>query len=161
MSDSLWLRTVVCSLYRCSLPASSVQRVLQAKILEWVAISFSRASTQSRDQTNVSLKSHALQADTLPLSHLGKSRRILSQTKYGYKQKPETVWKANSITIKPEAVNHIAEQFSCSLTLLLSAQAPLTNKVFCFVSTRVSLDNSFLSVTQQPTLGPWKESPFW
>ena len=148
-------------MYSCSQPASSVQRVFQARILEWAAISFSRGSTQPRDQIRVSFKSHAFQADSLPLSHLGKPGRILSQTKYGYKQKPETIWKANSITIKPETVNHAAEQFSCSLTLLLSAQAPLTNKVFSFASTRVSLDNSFLSVTQQPTLGPWKESPFW
>ena len=33
-----------------------------------------------------------------------------------------------------------------SLTLLLSAQAPLPNKVSCFASTCVSLDNSYLSV---------------
>ena len=33
---------------------SSVHRILQARLLEWVAISFSRASSQSRDQTQVS-----------------------------------------------------------------------------------------------------------
>ena len=38
----------------CSLPGSSVHGVLQARILEWVAISFSRGSSQSRDQTQVS-----------------------------------------------------------------------------------------------------------
>ena len=69
-------------MYSCSQPASSVQRVLQARILEWVAISFSRGSTQPRDQIRVSFKSHAFQADSLPLSHLGKPGRILSQTKY-------------------------------------------------------------------------------
>ena len=35
-------------------PGSSVPRVLQARILEWVAIPFSRASSQPRDQTQVS-----------------------------------------------------------------------------------------------------------
>ena len=35
---------------------------------------------------------------------------------------------------------------------------PLSNKVFCFVSTCVSLDSSFPSVRQEPTLGPWKVS---
>ena len=34
-----------------SLPGSSVHRVLQARILEWVAISFSREYSQSKDRT--------------------------------------------------------------------------------------------------------------
>ena len=38
----------------CSPPGSSVHGILQARILEWVAISFSRASSPSRDQTWVS-----------------------------------------------------------------------------------------------------------
>ena len=36
----------------CSL--SSVRGILQARILDWVAISFSRDSAQPRDQTHVS-----------------------------------------------------------------------------------------------------------
>ena len=35
----------------CSLPASSVHGILQARILEWVAISFSRGSSRPRDRT--------------------------------------------------------------------------------------------------------------
>ena len=38
----------------CSLPVSSVHEISQARILEWVAISFSRESSQSRDRTHVS-----------------------------------------------------------------------------------------------------------
>ena len=38
----------------CSPPGSSVHGILQAKIFEWVAISFSRGSSQFRDQTPVS-----------------------------------------------------------------------------------------------------------
>ena len=34
-------------------PGSSVHGILQARILEWVAISFSRGSSQPRDQTQV------------------------------------------------------------------------------------------------------------
>ena len=41
-----------------SLPGSSVHRVFQAQILEWVAISYSRASSQPRDQTRVSCISY-------------------------------------------------------------------------------------------------------
>ena len=33
----------------CSLPGSSVRGILQARILEWVAIPFSRASPRPRD----------------------------------------------------------------------------------------------------------------
>ena len=38
----------------CSPPDSSVHGILQARILEWVAMPFSRGSSQSRDQTWVS-----------------------------------------------------------------------------------------------------------
>ena len=38
----------------CSLPGSFVHRIFQARVLEWVAISFSRGSSQSRDRTQVS-----------------------------------------------------------------------------------------------------------
>ena len=37
-----------------SLPGSSVHGIFQATILEWVAISFSRGSSQPRDRTQVS-----------------------------------------------------------------------------------------------------------
>ena len=37
-----------------SLLGSSVNEILQARILEWVAIPFSKGSTQPRDQTCVS-----------------------------------------------------------------------------------------------------------
>ena len=38
----------------CSLPGFSVRGIFQARILEWVAISFSRGSSQPRDRTLVS-----------------------------------------------------------------------------------------------------------
>ena len=38
----------------CSLPGASVHGISQARIPEWVAISFSRVSSWSRDQTQVS-----------------------------------------------------------------------------------------------------------
>ena len=38
----------------CSPPGSSVHGILQTTILEWVAIPFSRGSSQPRDQTQVS-----------------------------------------------------------------------------------------------------------
>ena len=47
-----------------------------------------------------------------------------------------------------------------SLTLLLSSLEPLPNKVSWFVSTCISSDSSFPSVRQEPSLRPWKGSPF-
>ena len=44
----------LCNLMDCSPPGSSVRGILQARILEWVAISFSRASSRPRDETQVS-----------------------------------------------------------------------------------------------------------
>ena len=38
----------------CSLPGSSVHGILQAGTLEWVAVPFSRGSSQPWDQTQVS-----------------------------------------------------------------------------------------------------------
>ena len=38
----------------CSSPGSSVYEIFQARILEWVAISFSRGYPRPRDQTHVS-----------------------------------------------------------------------------------------------------------
>ena len=46
----------------CSLPGSSVHGILQARILEWVAIPFSRGSSQTRDQID-SLPSESLSND--------------------------------------------------------------------------------------------------
>ena len=44
----------LCDPMNCSLLASSVHGILQARILEWVASSFSRGSSWLRDQTQVS-----------------------------------------------------------------------------------------------------------
>ena len=44
----------LCDPMDCSLPGSSVHRIFQARLLEWVAVSFSRGSFLPRDQTCVS-----------------------------------------------------------------------------------------------------------
>ena len=44
----------LCDPMHFSPPGSSVHAILQARILEWVAVPFSRGSSQSRDQTQVS-----------------------------------------------------------------------------------------------------------
>ena len=44
----------LCDTMDCSPPGSSIHGILQARILEWVAIPFSRRSSRPRDQTQVS-----------------------------------------------------------------------------------------------------------
>ena len=56
---------ILCNPLDCSQPGSSVHGISQARILEWVAVSFSRGSSQPR--WNQCLL-HG-QADSLPLSH--------------------------------------------------------------------------------------------
>ena len=53
-----------------SLPGSSVHGILQARVLDWVAIPFSRESSQPRDGTHVSYVSYmgSWQEDSLPLT---------------------------------------------------------------------------------------------
>ena len=46
----------------CSLPGSSVHGILQARILEWVTVPFSRGYSQPR----IKSRSPALQVDSLP-----------------------------------------------------------------------------------------------
>ena len=44
----------LCDPMDCSPPGSSVHGTLQARILEWVSIPFSRGSSQSKDRTQAS-----------------------------------------------------------------------------------------------------------
>ena len=62
----------LCDLMDSTQPSSSVHGIFQARILEWVAISFSRGSSRPRDQTRVS---HIVGA--LPSEPPGKALNIL------------------------------------------------------------------------------------
>ena len=57
-------------------PGSSIHGILQARILEWVAISFSRGSSLPRDQTHEPLLLH-WQLDFLPLNHQGRPKYLV------------------------------------------------------------------------------------
>ena len=64
----------------------------------------------------------------------------------------------NPITTKPETASHVAELFSW--VPLPYCSPPGCPFPISFVSTCVSLDNSFPSVRQEPSFRPWKGSPF-
>ena len=53
-AKSLQSCPTLCDPTNCSLPGSSVQGIFQARILEWVASSYSRKSFRPRDQTHLS-----------------------------------------------------------------------------------------------------------
>ena len=66
----------LCNPMDCSPTGSSVHGILQARILEWVAMPSPRGSSPSRDQTQVS----ALQVDPLLSEPSGKPRTYWHQT---------------------------------------------------------------------------------
>ena len=53
-SEVAQLCLTLCDSMDCSLPGSTIHGIFQARILEWVAISFSRRSSWPRDWTQVS-----------------------------------------------------------------------------------------------------------
>ena len=63
MTPPLWQKVKVksfscltlCDPMDCSLSGSSIHGIFQARVLEWIAISFSRGSSLPRNQTWVSL----------------------------------------------------------------------------------------------------------
>ena len=62
----------LCDPMDCSPPGSSVHGILQARILEWVAIPFSRESSSPRDQTQVSfIAGRLLTILTIREEHMG------------------------------------------------------------------------------------------
>ena len=61
---SLQLCPTLCNAMDCSSPDSSVHRILQTRILEWVAMPSSRGSSQLRDWTHISCTGRQI------LSHL-------------------------------------------------------------------------------------------
>ena len=73
-AKSLQSCPILCDPVDCNLPDSSVHGILQARILEQVAMPFSRGSPQPRDQTQ-SLSLLHWQADSLPLVPPGNSKK--------------------------------------------------------------------------------------
>ena len=72
----LQLCPTLCDPKDCSPPGSSVHGILQARILQWVAISFSRGSFLPRDQTHEPLLLQ-WQVDFLPLNHQGRPKHLV------------------------------------------------------------------------------------
>ena len=65
---------ILCDLINCSIPGSSVLGILQARILEWVAIPF----PGNLSQPGTEPRSPAMQADCSPLYHLSRQGSSLA-----------------------------------------------------------------------------------
>ena len=68
----------LCDLMDCSLPGSSVHGILQARVLEWVAVPFSRGSSWPRNRSQDS----CIADDSLPSEPPRKPQRRGDQTQY-------------------------------------------------------------------------------
>ena len=55
-SEVAWLCPTLCDPMDCSLPGSSIHGTFQARILEWVAISFSRGSSRPKDLPHLGIE---------------------------------------------------------------------------------------------------------
>ena len=94
-----WCPTL-CDPMDCSLPGSSVYGILQARILEWVAIPFSRGSSHPRDRTSVSCIGGWI--FFLPLTHLGCSEEGRTNT-----LRTVIFWQHSSLWIFSESLSNI------------------------------------------------------
>ena len=106
-----------CNPMDCSLPGSSVHGVLQARILEWVAVSFSRGSSPSKYQTQVS----ALQADSFPYEPPGKPSVQMESVNFSPTPSSEHQVSWKSVPSKL--------QFLQCLTIIIKTP----NKALCFL----------------------------
>ena len=76
----------------CSPPGSSVHGILQARILDWVAIPFSRGSSQP----GIEPRSPALQADFYQLSYKGRLKVKVAQSCLTLLDPTDCLWNSPS-----------------------------------------------------------------
>ena len=83
----------LCNSMDCSLPGSSVHGILQARILEWVAVPFSRGSSETRYQTRSVLHLLHWRAGSLPLAPPRKPKMpMLLLSRFSRVQLCATLW---------------------------------------------------------------------
>ena len=111
----------LCGPMVCSLPGSSVHGILQARILEWVAIFFSRWSSWPRDQTLVSCVSctgwQVLYSPSLLIVHI----YVLKPSSSDGKESACNVWNLGLIPglgSSPGGRHGYPFQFSCLENLM-------------------------------------------
>ena len=123
----LQLCLTLCNPMYCSLPGSSVHWILQTRILEWVVMSSSRASSRPTDWTLIFYVYLHWQVDSLPLVPPGESldilvlrcKYVLLQSVCGSSDSKESACNAGDPGLipgsgrSPEEGNSFPLQYSC------------------------------------------------
>ena len=84
----------------CSPPGSSVHGIFQARILEWVAISFSRGSSQPRDRTRISSIGRWALWHCTTAAVAARDRNLLAMTLRKTAWKNSASWTFQSVLLK-------------------------------------------------------------
>ena len=146
-AKSLQSCPTLCDSVDCSLPGSSIHGIYQVKILEWVAVSSSRGSSQRRDRTRVSY-----------ISCIG--RWALS---------PHALWWATVFHCNPARLLICSALHLNILTFILFFKWPLVSLDLCliifkgpvyimagsFESPIISVQRCEVKVTQWLSVLPW------
>ena len=119
----------LCDPMDCSLPGSSVHGILQTKILKWVAIPFSRGSSQPRDRTQVSCiaskfftiwATRESESETAPSCPTFCDCSLPSSSIHGIFQAKVLEWVAIWEACAIEYSRHYLCEFKCSKDLVIS-----------------------------------------
>ena len=100
---------------------SSVHGILQARMLEWVAISYSRGSSWPRDWTLCLFRLLHWQVGSLPVASPGKPILLICYTeKFNQKKKVEARWVARTLISLKDSYKQAWQVFSVFLCCLLN-----------------------------------------
>ena len=115
----------LCNPMDCSPPGSSVHGFLQTRILQWVAMPFSRRSSWPRDQTHISCIGRQV---LLPLSHQGSFHSLaFSRTSWSWNHTVGSSFRLASLPWQSAFVNMSPPSFWDLLSSVLSSTDPVTN----------------------------------
>ena len=101
---SHWVKSDSCGPMDCILPGSSVHGILQARVLEWVAISFFMGPSQPKNQTQVPCTADRFFTD-------GAMREALSQFS-SVPQSHPTFWDPTNHSMPGPLVHHQLPEFT-------------------------------------------------
>ena len=110
---SPWL--TLCDPVDCSLPGS-IHEIFQARILEWVAVFFSRGSSRPRDRTWVSCiagRHFTVWANPCKDEKKKKWKRYIIQSSHG--QRKSQIWKSQRCLVKENSRNDYRAQTHITL----------------------------------------------
>ena len=109
----------------CSLPGSSVHRILEARILDWIAISFSKESSQSRDWTWITCIASRLftvwaTREVLRYQHFTSRVKVIMFIEELWLQRNgemiHNAWRLSEFWVKMKSLGCFSDQGDCVVT---------------------------------------------